>query len=71
MGEPCPERLQLIYINPQKAQELDQVIKEQKPTIFIDPQKVQELDRHLALQKLYYYPEGFYQNVKGLWHLLM
>jgi hypothetical protein len=61
MGEP------VIYIDPQKARELDQIIAKQIPTINIDPQKAHELDRHLALQKLYYRPEGLYQNTKGLW----
>ncbi|RIA95035.1 hypothetical protein C1645_817279 [Glomus cerebriforme] len=57
----------IIYINPQKAQDLDQLIAKQKPIIFIDFQKAYNLDRHLTLQKLYYYPKGLYQNVKGLW----
>ncbi|GES92579.1 hypothetical protein RCL_jg28906.t1 [Rhizophagus clarus] len=61
MGEP------VIYIDPQKARELDQIIVKQTPTINIDPQKAHNLDQHLALQKLYYRPEGLYQNVKGLW----
>jgi hypothetical protein len=61
MGEP------VIYIDPQKARDLDQLIAKQKPTIFIDPQKAHNLNQHLALQKLYYHPEGLYQNVKGLW----
>jgi hypothetical protein len=61
MGEP------VIYIDPQKARELDQIIAKQTPTINIDPQKAHDLDRHLALQRLYYRPEGLYQNVKGLW----
>ncbi|GBC10418.1 hypothetical protein RclHR1_09610005 [Rhizophagus clarus] len=61
MGEP------VIYIDPQKARELDQIIAKQTPTINIDPQKAHNLDQHLALQKLYYRPEGLYQNVKGLW----
>ena len=68
----------LIYIDSQKAYELDQEIAKskkvkdrnlalQKPTILIDSQKACDLDRYLALQKLYYQPEGLYQNVKGLW----
>ncbi|CAG8825556.1 14149_t:CDS:1, partial [Gigaspora rosea] len=68
----------VIYIDPQKAYELDREIAKtkkvkdqnlslQKPMIIIDPQKACDLDRHLALQKLYYQPEGLYQNVKGLW----
>ncbi|GES82750.1 hypothetical protein RCL_jg11559.t1 [Rhizophagus clarus] len=61
MGEP------VIYIDPQKARELDQIIAKQTPTINIDLQKAHNLDQHLALQKLYYHPEGLYQNVKGLW----
>ena len=48
MGEP------VIYIDPQKARKLDQIIAKQTPTINIDPQKAHDLDRHLALQKLYY-----------------
>ncbi|PKK60109.1 hypothetical protein RhiirC2_793814 [Rhizophagus irregularis] len=39
----------------------------QTPIINIDPQKAHDLDWHLALQKIYYCPEGLYQNVKGLW----
>ena len=35
--------------------------------IYIDPQKAHDLDWNLALQKLYYQPEGLYQNIKGLW----
>ncbi|CAG8654311.1 13840_t:CDS:2, partial [Gigaspora rosea] len=68
----------LIYIDPRKAYKLDQEITKrkkvkdrnlalQKPTILIDSQKACNLDRHLALQKLYYQPEGLYQNVKRLW----
>ena len=38
-----------------------------EPLIYIDPQKAHDLDRNLALQKLYYQPEGLYQNIKGLW----
>ncbi len=33
-----------------------------KLVIYIDPQKAHNLDWHLALQKLYYRPEGLYQN---------
>ena len=36
--------------------------------IYINPQKAHDLDWHLALQKLYYRPEGLYQNIKGLWN---
>ena len=68
----------VIYIDPQKAYELDREIAKtkkvkdqnlslQKPMIIIDPQKACDLDRHLALQKLYYQPESLYQNVKRLW----
>ncbi|KAF0467812.1 hypothetical protein F8M41_025930 [Gigaspora margarita] len=68
----------LIYIDPRKAYELDQEIAKskkvkdrnlalQKPTILIDSQKAYDLDQQLALQKLYYRPEGLYQNIKGLW----
>ena len=64
MGEP------VIYIDPQKARELDQIIAKQTPTINIDSQKAHDLDQHLALQKLYYRPEGLYQNAKGLWTLV-
>ena len=66
MGERQAER-PIIYIDPQKARELDQIIAKQTPTININPQKAHDLDRHLALQKLYYRPEGLYQNAKGLW----
>ena len=66
MGERQAKR-PVIYIDPQKARELDQIIAKQTPTINIDPQKAHNLDQHLALQKLYYRPEGLYQNVKGLW----
>jgi hypothetical protein len=38
-----------------------------EPVIYIDPQKARDLDRNLALQKLYYRPEGLYQNAKRLW----
>ncbi|PKY53221.1 hypothetical protein RhiirA4_471316 [Rhizophagus irregularis] len=58
----------VIYIDPQKARELDYIIAKQTPTINIDPQKAHDLDRHLALQKLYYRPEGLYQNTKRLWN---
>ena len=51
-------------------QELNQIIAKQTPTINIDPQKAHDLDWHLALQKIYYRPEGLYQNVKGLWMLV-
>ncbi|CAG8764423.1 2219_t:CDS:2 [Gigaspora margarita] len=45
----------------------DQNLILQKPIILIDSQKACDLDQHLALQKLYYQPEGLYQNVKRLW----
>src|SRR5581483_7100217 len=57
----------IIQIDSGEARELDQIIAKQTPTINIDPQKAHNLDRHLVLQKLYYRPEGLYQNVKGLW----
>ena len=44
----------LIYINPQKAYELDQEIAKSK--------KVK--DRNLALQRLYYHPEGYYRTAE-------
>src|SRR3954447_25917019 len=56
----------VIYIDLQKVRKLDQIIAKQTPTININPQKAHDLDCHLALQKLYYHPEGLYQNVKGL-----
>lgn len=37
-----------------------------EPLIYIDSQKAHNLDRHLALQKLYYHPEGLYQKFKML-----
>ena len=77
MGERQAER-PVIYIDPQKARELDHIIAKQTPTINIDPQKAHNLDQHLALQKLYYRPEGLYQNAGMLvkkpataFHLLM
>src|SRR5436190_20582168 len=60
MGEP------VIYIDPQKARELDQIIAKQTPTINIDPQKAYDLDWHLALQKLYYRPEGYYRTAEKM-----
>ena len=30
----------------------------ERPVIFIDPQKARDLDRDLALQEIYYRPEG-------------
>ena len=36
----------------------------EEPVIYINPQKAHDLDRHLALQKLYYRPEGLYQNIR-------
>ncbi|CAG8747950.1 16534_t:CDS:2, partial [Dentiscutata erythropus] len=38
-----------------------------KPTIIIDSQNACDLDRDLTLQELFYWPEGLYQNVDGLW----
>src|SRR6266542_3081287 len=34
--------------------------------IYIDPQKAQDLDQNLALQKLYYRPEGYYQTAEKM-----
>ena len=48
MGERQVER-PVIYIDPQKARELDQIIAKQTPTINIDSQKAHNLDQHLAL----------------------
>ena len=36
------------------------------PVIYIDPQRARDLDREIALQKLYYRPEGYYQNAERL-----
>ena len=36
------------------------------PVIYIDPQRARDLDREIILQKLYYYPEGYYQNAERL-----
>ena len=43
MGE-CQAKRLVIYIDPQKARELDQIIAKQTPTINIDPQKAYNLD---------------------------
>ncbi len=37
-----------------------------EPVIYIDPQKMQDLDQELALQKLYYRPERYYQTAKKM-----
>ena len=37
-----------------------------QPVIYIDPQRAHVLDREIALQKLYYRPEGYYQNGERL-----
>ena len=37
-----------------------------EPVIYINPQKAHDLDRHLALQKLYYRPEGYYQTAEKM-----
>ena len=34
-----------------------------KPVIYIDPQRAHDLDREIALQKLYYRPEGYYRTI--------
>ena len=38
----------------------------ERPVIYIDLQKAHDLDRHLALQKLYYRPEGYYQTAEKM-----
>jgi hypothetical protein len=38
-----------------------------EPLIYIDPQKARDLDRDLALQKLYYRPEGYYRTDEKMW----
>ncbi len=38
----------------------------ERPVIFIDPQKARDLDRDLALQKLYYRPEGYYRSAEKM-----
>jgi len=37
-----------------------------EPLIYIDPQKAQDLDQDLALQKLYYRPEGYYRTAEKM-----
>ncbi len=37
-----------------------------EPVIYIDLQKTQDLDQNLALQKLYYRPEGYYQTAEKM-----
>ena len=39
----------VIYIDPQKAQKLDQIIAKQTPTININSQKAHDLDCYLVL----------------------
>jgi hypothetical protein len=38
----------------------------ERPVIYIDPQKAQNLDRNLALQKLYYRLERYYQTAEKM-----
>ena len=38
----------------------------EQPIINISPQRAHDLDREIVLQKLYYQPEGYYQNAKRL-----
>src|SRR2546429_6361765 len=38
----------------------------ERPVIYIDPQKVRDLDQDLALQKLYYRPEGYYRTAEKM-----
>ncbi|RHZ57327.1 hypothetical protein Glove_390g46 [Diversispora epigaea] len=38
----------------------------EKPVIYIDPQKAHELDRNIALQKLYYRPEGYFRTIEKM-----
>ena len=37
-----------------------------RPVIYIDSQKARDLDRDLALQKLYYRPEGYYRSAEKM-----
>ena len=37
-----------------------------EPVIYINPQKARDLDRDLALQKLYYRPEGYYRTAEKM-----
>uniref|UniRef100_U9UYJ7 Uncharacterized protein n=1 Tax=Rhizophagus irregularis (strain DAOM 181602 / DAOM 197198 / MUCL 43194) TaxID=747089 RepID=U9UYJ7_RHIID len=37
-----------------------------EPVIYIDPQKAHDLDQDLALQKLYYRPEGYYRTAEKM-----
>src|SRR5690348_4289195 len=37
-----------------------------EPVIYIDPQKARDLDQDLALQKLYYKPEGYYRTAEKM-----
>jgi len=36
------------------------------PVIYIDSQRAHDLDREIALQKLYYRPEGYYRTVEKM-----
>ena len=38
----------------------------EEPVIYIDPQKARDLDQDLALQKLYYRTEGYYQTAEKM-----
>ena len=37
-----------------------------EPVIYINPQKARNLDQNLALQKLYYRPEGYYRSAEKM-----
>ena len=37
-----------------------------QPVIYIDPQRARDLDREIALQKLYYRPEGYYRTAEKM-----
>jgi hypothetical protein len=37
-----------------------------EPVIYIDSQSVRELDCEIALQKLYYHPEGYYRTIEKI-----
>src|SRR5436190_21781378 len=41
-----------------------------EPVIYIDPRRGRELDMDIALQKLYYRPEGYYRTVEKMHNAL-
>jgi len=38
----------------------------EQPIIYINPQKAHNLDKEIALQKIYYRSDGYYQTVEKM-----